>query len=212
MQMKTDLLMSKQYAETHSSPLSNKVHKWATIWSYSLIAFMGVIFLIHLSAFTGRLSHSSGPNPHYGDDLGGADTKCNQCHDYPSDMCEKHDQKECMDCHEGDGLASRMKYRSILVLCTKCHEPDIYITYEHNGHTREVEVTRNHPYGLAMSPMTYPLSLPLRNGLAMTCITCHDVHDSDPTQKMLRLYEEAAVTPENVKPLCHDCHHSNGVL
>jgi hypothetical protein len=88
----------------------------------------------------------------------------------------------------------------------------MYVSYVHEEEKREVDVTLNHPYGMAMTPTTYPMSLPLRNGLALTCVTCHDVHNPDPAQRMIKLYNEGAVPPMNVKALCHDCHHSNGVL
>ena len=218
--MSKQQILSKAYAEAHSGPASDKVYKGATILSYLLIFFMLGILSIHVSAFKGWLTHNKLiPNPHYGAglehgiDYEGKDRKCLYCHDYPRDLCESHDQHECMECHEEDGLAKRLTSRSVLIVCTACHAPiQMYISYEHNGARKEVDVVRHHPYGLAMTPSTYPMTLPLRDGLAMTCLTCHDIHDPDEGNNMLRIFDETKQFPDNIKPLCHDCHHSNGVL
>jgi hypothetical protein len=217
--MGTSSIMSKKYAEDHSTPVSDKVHRWATFLSYMLIAFMITIFGIHLTAFTGWLTHTDLiPTPHYGAGLTEEDSeekerKCGYCHDYPSKLCDSHEQPECMDCHAEDGKAKQLVSQSILVLCTTCHAPiQMYVTYEHEDNKREVDVFRHHPYGMAMTTDTYPLTLPLRDGLALVCVTCHDMHDPEPTHRMLRLYDPTKPTPENIKALCHDCHHSNGVL
>ncbi len=194
-------------AKAKSGPLADKVHRWATFFSYIVILLMVAVFYVHVQAFRNAM-HRHKENPHYQSHHGMG--RCDDCHAYPSDMCESHTTDECLDCHADDGLATKLKYESELVLCTRCHAPEVFLIYEHGGVRKEIDLIRFHPYGMAYTEKTFPKTLP--NTGRVVCTTCHDVHIQDPSKKLLRIYEPNEVLPRSVSPLCLDCHHQNGVL
>lgn len=207
----------KRRVTDRPTPTAARVSLTLSISSFLLVIAMASFLLSSILEYrtislTVTSLHLNSPHYRTGDEAG---AKCNECHAYPDGMdCgKKHGKADCLSCHKNDGKAKRLKYASILVLCTRCHAPEVFISYEdENGVRKEVDVSHNHPYNQTMTSETFPHSLPLNEYGGMTCVTCHDVHMADPAMKMLRIFHPANGTPEDVKPLCHDCHHSNGVL
>jgi len=202
--------MDVQSAKDRSGPLADKVHRGATLFSYLVICVMIGVFYIHVQAFRNAM-HRVETSPHYRS-VSGDMNHCDDCHAYPADRCEDHEIKECLECHKDDGKAKKLKYDSILVLCTKCHAPDVYLVYTHDGKKKEIDLILYHPYGQGMTDVTFPETLPLDKNGRLTCVTCHDVHMQDTDRMMLRIFQHNEALPRNVAPLCLDCHHQNGVL
>jgi len=203
-----------EQAKKMQTPASTKVNVTLSVASFLLVVMMVSVFWSNLREYrqiVEIVEHTHLNSPHYRG-LEGM-RHCDDCHAYPSDMCESHGKAECLDCHSEDGKARQLRYASVLILCTNCHAPDVFVAYAgEDGRRHEVDVTHNHPYGMEMTDVTFPKSLPLSEFGGLICTTCHDVHIQDESMKMLRIFKPANGHPEDVKPLCHDCHHQNGVL
>lgn len=200
-------------AKAQSGPIADKVHLWATVLSYAVIAMMSVVLWIHIQDFRHVVDNHS-PNPHYGETRG--EFHCDDCHDVSKkDACtpEKIDGRSCFECHDKDDTKiGPIKYESELKLCTACHAPNVYVVYKHGEVRAELDLIRLHPYGSKPTPETYPTKLPLNEDGRITCTTCHNPHGQDPKMKLLRIYHPENGTPADVLPLCYDCHKDGNLL
>lgn len=104
----------------------------------------------------------------------------------------------CGVCHQEDGLLLKA---SELALCTSCHdqEGDVMVRNA-EGHMINVNLGNSHPFGIVPSAKSMPRMLPLPGGV-ITCQTCHDVHQINDANHMVRLCVDSDYTP-----LCRDCH------
>ncbi|MFC1856167.1 cytochrome c3 family protein, partial [Thermodesulfobacteriota bacterium] len=110
---------------------------------------------------------------------------------FHSDLLKRMD---CSDCHEGEvsfakGIETlELVEKNVIELCVKCHSSIINV-----HHPLRVQVT-----------VPVPDYIPLSEGRAITCITCHDIHSEDVSMHLLR--SSSIGDYKSRIDLCYECH------
>ncbi|MDI3280324.1 MAG: cytochrome c3 family protein [Bacillota bacterium] len=113
----------------------------------------------------------------------------------------------CSDCHVGGLPQPGERIADPTSLCLSCHDGTMAVNEVISPPgAREGRLSSDHPVEISVPQLpnyqrleVIRLDLPLKDGTTLTCITCHDPHDSRSLPGSLRVSNERS-------GLCFRCH------